>query len=84
MQGIFMEIKKKIGKKVKHIRVEHELTQFEMAKKIGANPRAVGEWETGKRMMSTEFMYKICDAFGLSMSYFDLPKEETIAVTMGC
>lgn len=53
---------KKLGKKIKLTRVEQDLTQAQLASKIGAKQKSISEYETGKVAPSIEVLLKIAKA----------------------
>lgn len=50
---------KKIGKKIKIARIELDLTQADLAEKIGAKQKSISRYETGLSMPSIETLVKI-------------------------
>lgn len=52
-------------KNLKILRVEQDLTQIDMAKRIGCNRAAYGAIEAGTRDPSFEFMEKLQAAFNI-------------------
>ena len=50
---------KKLGKKIKIARIELDLTQTDLAKKIGAKQKSISRYETGLSMPSIETRMKI-------------------------
>lgn len=67
-------VKKVISKKLKLMRVNLGLTQKEFAQKLGTTQFQISAWETGKWIVSTEYLYKICEVFGMRLEYFDSNK----------
>ena len=57
-----------LGKKIKDIRVSHNLTQTEFAKFFYVSPQAVSKWEMGKNMPDLETLYLICKKFNLDFT----------------
>ena len=49
-----MNIKKNFGKKIKEKRLEKELTQEELAEKIGISPKSLSQIELGNNFVSAE------------------------------
>lgn len=52
-------------KNLKIFRVEHDLTQFDMAQRIGCSRDAYSAIESGSRDPSYDFMKKLKAAFGV-------------------
>lgn len=50
---------KKLGKRIKLARVEQDLTQTQLAKKINAKQKSISRYETGASLPSIETLVKI-------------------------
>jgi len=61
---------KKLGKKVKVARVELDLNQTDLAKKIGAKQKSISRYENGLSMPSIETLVKIAKVLKKPASYF--------------
>lgn len=61
---------KKLGKKIKVARVEHDLNQTDLAKKIGAKQKSISRYENGLSIPSIETLVKIAKALKKQTSYF--------------
>ena len=61
-----MNIKKNFGKKIKEKRLEKELTQEELAEKIGISPKSLSQIELGNNFVSAEILEAICQALSIS------------------
>ncbi|WP_289030245.1 helix-turn-helix transcriptional regulator [uncultured Paraglaciecola sp.] len=59
-----------LGRKLKSLRTEHELSQPELADKIGIEQSYLSKLENDKSLPSNEVLRKILDAFNLSLSTF--------------
>ncbi len=64
---IFMD-QIKIGKFIAECRKKANLTQMQLAEKLGITDRAVSKWETGKAMPDTSIMLELCDILGISVN----------------
>lgn len=53
-------------------RVKHGLSQKEFADKIGASQTAVSYWESGKRQIGIDQLWKIAEVFNLNLRMLDL------------
>lgn len=62
--------------KLKTLRKENNLTQEELAKKIGVNLRTLQKWENGESSIRTKNAEKLAKHFGVSVGYL-LGYEET-------
>lgn len=58
----------KIGKLIKDLRKKHNLTQKDLADKLGVTYQAVSKWENGLNMPDTALIKKISDDFGISLN----------------
>lgn len=61
---------KVVGKKIKIARVELDLTQTDLASKIGAMQKSVSRYENGESVPSLETMAKIAKALKKPMDHF--------------
>lgn len=53
---------------MRYLRIKHDLTQAELAKKIGCTDQYVSDIETGKSPASEKFLIKAADVFGVRVS----------------
>ena len=61
---------KKLCKKIKLARVEADLTQTQLAKKIKAKQKSISRYETGASLPSLETLVKIAKALKKPTGYF--------------
>ncbi|MFA5039615.1 MAG: helix-turn-helix transcriptional regulator [Candidatus Omnitrophota bacterium] len=61
---------KKLGKKIKLARIELDLNQTDLAKKIGAKQKSISRYENGLSMPSVETLVKIAKSLKKSTGYF--------------
>lgn len=61
---------KKLGKKIKLARVELDLTQTELARKIGAKQKSISRYEAGKSVPKVETLTKLARALKKPAAYF--------------
>jgi transcriptional regulator with XRE-family HTH domain len=61
---------KKLGKKIKIARIELDLTQTDLAEKIGAKQKSISRYETGLSMPSIDTLMKISKALKKPAAYF--------------
>lgn len=57
------------GEKLKELRIEKGLTQFQLAREIGNSQSAVIYWETNKQEPSISALKKLCQFFDVSADY---------------
>ena len=58
----------KIGKFIAQRRKGINLTQLQLAEKLGITDRAVSKWETGKAMPDSSIMLELCDVLKISVN----------------
>lgn len=58
-----------ISKRLRKLRKENNMTQEDVAKKLGITRAAVGLYEQGKRNVDNETLMKLSDIFGVSVDY---------------
>lgn len=68
----------KIGKFIAERRKQKNLTQMQLAEKLGITDKAISKWERGIAMPDSSIMLELCDILGISVS--DLLHGEKIAV----
>lgn len=66
-----LDDKARIGRRIKMLRAQYNLSQAEMASNIGVTSKAVSAYEGGRSLVSTRVLIEICKQFKLSLSYFD-------------
>ncbi len=63
--------------KIKELRIDNDLTQVELSKKIGLSPAAYGLYETRQRHMDIETFVRICKLFDVSADFLlNLPLKD--------
>ena len=58
----------KIGKFILQLRKEKNMTQKELAEKLGVTDRAISKWENGRGMPELSLMKTLCDELGISVN----------------
>ena len=58
----------KIGKFVATCRKRRNLTQMQLAEKLGITDKAISKWECGKAMPDPSIMLALCDILGISVN----------------
>lgn len=59
----------KVGKRLKQLREELNMTQKELADKLGISRAAVGLYEQGKRNVDNDTLLKLSEIFNVSADY---------------
>lgn len=59
---------KKIGSFIQQLRTENDLTQEQLAEKLGVSNRSISRWENGTTMPDISLMKCICEEFHISIS----------------
>jgi len=58
----------KIGKFIAVCRKKANLTQMQLAEKLGITDKAISKWERGVAMPDTSIMLELCDILGISVN----------------
>jgi len=58
-----------IGKIIKELRKENNMTQEDLAEKLGITRGAIGLYERGERKVNYETVNRLADIFGVSSDY---------------
>ena len=58
----------KIGRYIAEKRRNRNLTQMQLAEKLGITDRAVSKWETGKSLPDASLMLELCGLLGISVN----------------
>lgn len=62
-------MRRKIGKRIKEIRLENKLSQYEFGKLLSVSQDTISLWETGKSLPSAEILILMAEHFSLSTDY---------------
>ena len=68
----------KIGKFIAECRKKENLTQLQLAEKLGITDRAVSKWETGRAMPDSSIMLELCGVLGINVT--DLLSGEVVSM----
>ena len=68
----------KIGRFIADCRKHANLTQMQLAEKLGITDRAISKWETGKALPDSSIMLELCGLLGITVN--DLLSGEVISV----
>lgn len=69
----------KIGKFISKCRKEKNLTQMQLAEKLGITDRAISKWETGKSLPDSSIMLELCEILGITVN--DLLSGEVVTMS---
>ena len=58
----------KIGKFIAHCRKEKNMTQAELAEKLGVTDKSIGNWENGRNMPDLSLFKPLCDELNISLN----------------
>ena len=61
--------KKEIGKRLKEFRKENKLTQVLLAEELNTVHPVITNYENGKNLIATPFLYMICKKYNISADY---------------
>jgi transcriptional regulator with XRE-family HTH domain len=61
---------KKLGKRIKLARIEHDMTQGQLAEAIKAKQKSISRYETGMSIPSLETLEKITKVLKKPFGYF--------------
>ena len=72
-----MDMKKKLGNKIREARISRTLTQENLAEKINISPKSLSQIELGNNFVSAETLDNICIALDINPKFlFDFDAEE--------
>ena len=72
---------KRIGEKIRRIRTERQITQNELAQRLGCAKQTVSNYESGRREPDYETLEAIGDVLNVPMSYFLTEAEQDRALS---
>ena len=58
----------KIGKFIANLRKEKNMTQQDLAKKLGVTDRAISKWENGRGLPDYSLLQDLCDTLSISIN----------------
>ena len=58
----------KIGKFILKLRKEKNMTQIQLAERLGVTDRAISKWENGRGMPDLSLMKPLCDELGITIN----------------
>lgn len=71
-----------LGKRIKELRKSRDMTQEDLANVLSLSRGAISNLEHGRRGLSLNQLYKLCEVFKVDVAYFGIEPtgEETIAL----
>ena len=67
---------RKLGTKIKTLRLGASMTQDQLAQRLGVSPQAISKWESGTNMPDIQMLPELSVVFGVSIdSLFDMADE---------
>lgn len=69
---------KKVGTRISKLRLEHKMTQLELAEKLGVSDKSVSKWEVGGCYPDVTLFLQIADLFNVSVDYIMRGTPKTI------
>ena len=60
----------KVGEKIKELRIESNLSQVQLAKRVGVSQKAIDYWERGVNEPKVSYVIEIVKFFNLSFDEF--------------
>lgn len=73
------EMVKRIGREVRRLRDEKDLSQTQLAARAGTSQSAISVLEKGKRSPRIDTLVRICDALGTEPSMLMNPDSEEVS-----
>lgn len=58
-----------IGKRLKEFRKDNKITQIKLAQFLNTTQSVIAEYERGKNLIATPFLYTICKKYSISADY---------------
>ena len=58
-----------LGDQIKRLRINKNLTQAQLARKLGVTEQAINNWENNKRTPSVDILKRISDFFSCTTDY---------------
>ena len=78
-----MNINKYVGEKIKYFRNKRNITQDELAEKLGITYQSVSRYETGERKTNNDLLYKISSILNISINDLFPPIDNAEFVDIG-
>lgn len=66
-----MDVKNKLGRTIRSLRLKHKMTQVKVATKLGVHPTTIGQWELGRAVPREKYLLQLKGIFRLSDNEFE-------------
>lgn len=63
-----------VGERIKEARLAANMTQADLAERLGVAYQNIGQWESGKRNPKSDTIFKIAEALGVSWVWINCPE----------
>lgn len=73
--SILTNTKTEIGRRIRNFRLSNNLTQAQLAESLDISTNFVSEVETGKKNISLEILFRLCQYYNLSADYILFGKD---------
>ena len=61
-----LDNQEKVGKFIAKLRKEKNITQSQLADKLGTNVKTISRWETGATLFDISYLKQLCDIFEIN------------------
>ena len=75
------DIKSNVAKNITELRIQHHMTQLELAEKLNYSDKTVSKWERGESTPDIAVLVEMADLFGVSLDYLVRGKDAEEPVT---
>lgn len=75
-----MELSKFIGNKIRYYRELRNMTQDELAERLGTTRQSVSRYENGERKANQDILFDLADIFKISINSFFPPVEQNASI----
>ena len=70
------DMAKEMGIRLNMLRVRRGYSQAELADALNCTQAFVSEWQCGKKLISTKYLFRISKLFGVSLDFFNPENKE--------
>lgn len=75
-----MELSKFIGNKIRYYRELRNMTQDELAERLGTTRQSISRYENGERKANQDILFDLADIFKISINSFFPPVEQNVSI----